>query len=86
MLLEQHEEHRWLHKSEGTNNYAQNKTSANLQKNAKLEGRVGGDNKYPETKGTKNYARNKTSKNLQKNAELEGRVGGANKYPIGGHK
>ncbi len=53
-------------KSEVTNNYVQNKTSKNLQKIAKLEGRVGGDNKYPETKGTKNYTQNKTSKNLQK--------------------
>jgi hypothetical protein len=43
-------------KSEGTNNYVQNKTSKNLQKIAKLEGSVGGDNKYPEMKGTKNYA------------------------------
>jgi hypothetical protein len=56
------------------------------KKIAKLEGQVGGDNKYPETKGTKNYARNKTSQNLQKIAKLEGRVGGDNKYPIGGHK
>jgi hypothetical protein len=56
------------------------------KKIAELEGRVGGDNKYPETKGTKNYAQNKTSKNLQKIAKLEGRVGGGNKYPIGGHK
>jgi hypothetical protein len=66
------------------------------RKIAELEGRVGGDNKYPETKGTKNYARNKTSENCQKIAELEGRVGGDNKYPIqvggdnkypiGGHK
>ncbi len=86
MLLEQHEEHRWLHKLEGTNNYAQNKTSANLQKIAKLEGHVGGDNKYPETQGTKNYAQKKTSKNLQKIAELEGQVGGDNKYPIGGQQ
>jgi hypothetical protein len=73
-------------KLEGTNNYAQNKTSKNLQKIAELEGQVGGDNKYPEMKGTKNYARNKTSQNLQKIAELEGQVGGDNKYPIGGHK
>ncbi len=73
-------------KSEGTNNYVQNKTYKNLQKIAELEGRVGGDNKYPETKGTKNCAQNKTSKNLQKIAELEGWVGGDNKYPIGGHK
>ncbi len=73
-------------KLEGTNNYARNKNSKNLQKIAKLEGQVGGDNKYPETKGTKNYVQNKTSKNLKKIAELEGRVGGDNKYPIGGHK
>ncbi len=83
-------------KSEGTNNYAQNKTSKNRQKIAKLEGWVGGDNKYPETKGTKNYAQNKTSENRQKIAELEGWVGGDNKYPVqvggdnkypsGGHK
>jgi hypothetical protein len=83
-------------KSEGTNNYAQNKTSKNCKKIAELEGKVGEDNKYPEMKGTKNYARNKTSKNHQKIAELEGRVGGENKYPIqvggdnkypsGGHK
>jgi hypothetical protein len=74
-------------KLEGTNNYARNK---NLHKSpnkiAELEGQVGGDNKYPETKGTKNYAQNNTSKNLQKNAKLEGRVGGDNKYPIEGHK
>jgi hypothetical protein len=69
-------------KLEGTNNYARNKTSKNLQKIAKLEGRVGGDNKYPETKGTNNYARTKTSDNPQKNR----RVGGDNIYPIGGHK
>jgi hypothetical protein len=61
-------------------------TSANLKKNAELEGRVGGDNKYPEMKGTKNYAQNKTSKNLQKINKLEGQVGGDNKYPIEGHK
>ncbi len=73
-------------KSEGTNNYARNKTSKNLQKIAELEGRVGGDNNYPETKGAKNYAQNKTSKNIQKIAELEGQVRGDNKYPIGGHK
>jgi hypothetical protein len=72
-------------KSGGTDNYAQNKTSENLQKIAVLEGRVGGDYKYPATKGTNNYARNKTSKNPPKIAELEGRVGGDNKYPIGGH-
>jgi hypothetical protein len=59
-------------KLEGTNNYAQNKTSKNLKKNAKLVGRVGGDNKYPEMKGKKNYAQNKTSEKLQKIAELEG--------------
>ncbi len=86
MLLEQHEEHRWLNKLEGTNNYAQKKTSKNLQKIAKLEGQVGGDNKYPETKGTKNYAWNKTYKNIQKIAELEGQGGEDNKYPIRGHK
>ncbi len=73
-------------KSGSTNNYAQNKTSKNLQIIAELEGRVGGDNKYPKTKGTKNYAQNKTSKNLQKIAKLERRVGGDNKYPIRGHK
>jgi hypothetical protein len=73
-------------KSEGTDNHARNKTSKNLQRIAELDGWVGGDNKYPETKGTKNHAQNKTSKNLQKIAELEGRVGGDNKYPIGGHK
>jgi hypothetical protein len=69
-------------KSKGTDNYARNKASKNCPKIAELEGRVGGDNKYPETKGTKNYARNKTSKNCQKNAKLERRVGGDNKYPI----
>jgi hypothetical protein len=46
----------WRGKLEGTintlkrraqKNYAQNKTSENLQKIAKVEGRVGGDNKYP---------------------------------------
>jgi hypothetical protein len=36
-----------------------------------LEGQVGGDNEYPETKGIKNYPQNKTYKNLQKIAELE---------------
>ncbi len=73
-------------KLEGTNNYGQNKTSEYLQKIAELEGWVGGDNKYPETKGTKNYAQNKTFKNLQKIAKLEGQAGGDNKYPIRGHK
>ncbi len=73
-------------KLEGTNNYARNKTSKILKKIAKMEGQVGGDNKYPETKGTKNYAQNKSSENLRKIADLEGRVGGDNKYPIGGHK
>ncbi len=34
-------------KTKGTKNYTRNKTSENLQKIAKLEGRVGGDNKYP---------------------------------------
>jgi hypothetical protein len=53
---------------------------------AKLEGRVGGDNKYPEMKGTKHYMRNKLPKIFKKIAKLEGRVGGDNKYPIGGHK
>ncbi len=33
--------------TKGTKNYAGNKTSKNLQKIAELEGRVGGDNKYP---------------------------------------
>jgi hypothetical protein len=46
----------WRGKLEGTINtlkrraqkkYARNKTSKNLQKIAELEGRVGGDNKYP---------------------------------------
>jgi hypothetical protein len=70
MLLEQHEKQNFR----------------KSPKIAELEGRVGGDNKYPETTGTKNYAHNKTSKNLQKIAELEGRVRGDNKYPIRGHK
>ncbi len=73
-------------KSEDTNNYARNKTSKNLQKIAKLEGRVGGDNKYPETKGTKITRETKLPKISKNIAELEGRVGGDNKYPIGEHK
>jgi hypothetical protein len=49
-------------KLEGTKNYARNKTSENLQTIAKLEGQVGGDNKYPETKGKKITRKTKLSK------------------------
>jgi hypothetical protein len=60
-------------KLEGTNNYAQNKTPKNLQIIAKLEGRVGRDNKYPETKGKKKL---RTKQNFQK-SQKKRRVGGA---------
>ncbi len=72
-----------------TNRRAQKKLRAkqNFQKSpkiAELEGRVGGDNKYPKTKGTKNYTQNKTSENLQRIAKLEGTINtpseGTNNY------
>ncbi len=67
-------------KSDGTNNYAQNKTSKNLQNIAELEGRVGGDNKYPETKGKKKITcKTKLSKIFKNKSpswrgELEGTI------------
>jgi hypothetical protein len=69
-----------------TNNYAQNKTSANLQILSSWRGKLKGTINTLKTKGTKNYARNKTSDNLQKIAKLEGQIGEDNKYPIGEHK
>jgi hypothetical protein len=75
-------------KLEGTNNYARNKTSKNLQKIAELEGQVGGDNKYPETKGTKITRETKLPKISKKmpswRVELEGTINtpseGTNNY------
>jgi hypothetical protein len=46
--------------------------------------RVGGVNKYPETKGTKNYAQNKTFKNLQKLPSWRGRLEGTINTPLEG--
>jgi hypothetical protein len=43
-----------------------------LKNIAKLEGRVGGDNKCPETKGTKKYAQSKTSKKSPKKCQVGG--------------
>ncbi len=53
---------------------------------AELEGRVGGDNKYPETKGTKNYARNKTSAKSpkQKSPSWRGKLEGTINTPSEG--
>jgi hypothetical protein len=71
-------------KLEGTNNYKRNKTSKNLQKIAKLEGRVGGDNKYPETKGTKITRETKLPKISKKTPSWRGELEGTINTPLEG--
>jgi hypothetical protein len=69
---------------EGTHNYLQNKSSANLKKIAELEGQVGGDNKYPETKGTKIMRETKLLKISKKMPSWRGKLEGTINTPSEG--